>query len=353
MKIFFKDVVFLSFLIGFLVNTLLLPKIRKICLNNEFLDKRGNSEKFSIRFGGVSMLIGLLLTFLFLINRNLSLSSNLLDIKTLSIIFSGISLFSILGLLDDAYNLSPFLRLFFQIAITILIWSQGLILNVPSELTNVIPFLSSDLISLFFTIIWVTGITNAINWLDGLDGLASGYTLIASICFTYLGIINNQISIILIAIFICGTTLSFLKYNFFPSKLYMGDGGSYLLGSSLSIISLVYLNEYSSINDIFLILIILYVPLSDMFQVIFTRLLAGKSPFYPDNRHVHHRIKRLGFSHRSTVLIIYLYSFLNLILFFLSIKFKLNNLLIISYLSISLFLFKLFGKDFIKSIKRK
>ena len=144
MKILFKDIFYLTFLIGFSVNTLLLPIIRKVCLNNNFLDRRSdNNEKVSIRFGGVSMLIGLFLTFIYLINRSL-FSSNLLDIKTFSIIFTGISLFSFLGVLDDVYNLSPFLRLFTQITITFYIWSQGIMLNVPSEITNFLPFFSAD-----------------------------------------------------------------------------------------------------------------------------------------------------------------------------------------------------------------
>ena len=351
MNILYKDIVYIPLLIGLTVNTIFLPIIKKICLHYDFLDRRNESQKVSIRCGGVSMFIGLFLTFLFLINRNFYLSTNFLDIKTLSLVFTGISLFSLLGMLDDIYNLSPFLRLILQITIASYIWSNGIAINIPIVLINFLPFLSSSLFSFLFTVIWITGITNSINWLDGLDGLASGYTLIASLCFIYMGILNNQILGIVVAVFLFGTTISFLKYNFFPSKIYMGDGGSYLLGSSLALISLLNINQYSSINNICLNLIILYIPLSDMFQVVTTRLLAGISPFYPDKRHLHHRIRRLGFSHRSTVLIIYSYALIIFFLLFLSINLKLNNLIVLTFLSISLLLVKFFKKDLIKLLK--
>ena len=152
-------------------------------------------------------------------------------------------------------------------------------------------------ISFILTNLWITGITNAFNWIDGLDGLAAGTSLIATLSLAIIcqSIGNYEISLILIII--AGTNIGFLFYNKFPAKLLMGDGGSYFLGYSYSIYSIILL---SSINtevknfNIFIPLFLIFVPLIDMAFVIFSRIKKGLSPFVADRSHIHHRLLRHG-----------------------------------------------------------
>ena len=157
------------------------------------------------------------------------------------------------------------------------------------------------------------------NWLDGLDGLAAGCSIIFSLAFILIGIKQNDLLLIGLNFPLIGGLFAFLKYNFYPSRIYMGDGGSYFLGYNMSIFSILAANS-SNINfsldkvnfsSFFLAIIILAVPLFDMTKVIFFRIFNGKSPFYPDRNHIHHQILNLGFNERITVKLIYAIAFLS------------------------------------------
>ena len=146
-------------------------------------------------------------------------------------------------------------------------------LDIPNiELTN---FLSSTL-----TVLWLVGITNAINWLDGLDGLVAGITGFASIGLTIISFQNGQVTEPIIAASIAGCCFGFLKYNFFPAKLLMGDSGSYLLGFLLASVSLLSTNSDYNAVGILVPILLLILPITDMVTVIGSRIKRGKSPFF-------------------------------------------------------------------------
>ena len=209
-------------------------------------------------------------------------------------------------------NLSPFLRLFFQILISIIVWSQGIAIDLNS--LNLEFFLNNnnELLSLLITSFWIVGITNAINWMDGLDGLASGFTFLAALGFLIVGFISgNDINIIIISSAISGLALGFLKHNFRPAKLYMGDGGSYLLGFNLALLSLL-INNHQNLSTKFSPLLIMFIPIFDMCVVIINRIKNGHSPFFPDKSHLHHRIMNYGFDEKKTVFTIYFLSLISI-----------------------------------------
>jgi UDP-N-acetylmuramyl pentapeptide phosphotransferase/UDP-N-acetylglucosamine-1-phosphate transferase len=165
-----------------------------------------------------------------------------------------------------------------------------------------------DWLSVLATVVWLVGITNAINWLDGLDGLAAGVSGIAAVGLLSVSFSLHQPAAGLLASALAGSCLGFLRHNFNPARIFMGDGGSYFLGFSLAAISIVGPAKGLTSVSLLLPLLILSLPLADMSAVIMGRLSEGRSPFYPDRRHLHHRLLRTGLSHRHTVLLIYAFT---------------------------------------------
>jgi UDP-GlcNAc:undecaprenyl-phosphate GlcNAc-1-phosphate transferase len=163
----------------------------------------------------------------------------------------------------------------------------------------------SEPVSWIVTILWLVGMTNAINWIDGLDGLAAGVSGIAATIMLFVCLFADRPAAALIAAALAGGTLGFLRYNFNPAQIFMGDGGSYYLGFTLAAVGIVGLIKSSTVTAVLLPYVILAVPIVDMSAVIIDRLRSGNSPFIADKRHLHHRLLSAGLSHRSTVLFIY------------------------------------------------
>jgi UDP-GlcNAc:undecaprenyl-phosphate GlcNAc-1-phosphate transferase len=205
--------------------------------------------------------------------------------------------------------LPPLPRLALQIGVAMGVWSQGvkigtITLPLDSSLSLTLP----DWLSLIATVIWLVGITNAINWLDGLDGLAAGVSAIAAVALLSVSFSLHQPGAGLLAAALAGSCIGFLRDNSNPARIFMGDGGSYFLGFSLAAISVIGPAKELTTVSLLLPLLILSLPLADMSAVIMGRVSDGRSPFYPDRRHLHHRLLRAGYSHRRTVLLIYAFT---------------------------------------------
>lgn len=305
---------------------------------------RNNLSKKIVRIGGVSLFLGLLISLLIMD------WFDWLDlINSKFIYFSLIGSFSVflLGLIDDIWSISPFPRLIFQAFIGAFFWQNLFKIEVID--LSIFPFLSSynlsPFFSLFITVFLIVAIINAFNWQDGLDGLCSGVTLISSVGFALVifAISAHSIEIIYILTLI-GVCLGFLFHNYNPAKIFMGDSGSYFLGLNAAILACTsYENLINSNYSKFSILIpicILFLPLMDMAYVIFSRLLEGRSPFFPDTRHFHYKLNRVGISHHESVLICYVLNqfFIAFVLGLIFVQYRF--LLPISISLVLLFLFK-------------
>ena len=154
------------------------------------------------------------------------------------------------------------------------------------------------------TILWIVGITNAINLIDGLDGLAAGVSTIACITLAVMAMIMGNGFVIAMAAILAAASLGFLLFNFHPAKIFMGDTGALFLGFMISVIALLGFKNVTIISFIIPI-IMLGVPISDTFFAIVRRLRTGKKWSDPDKSHLHHCLLNQGFTHRQTVLIIY------------------------------------------------
>jgi UDP-N-acetylmuramyl pentapeptide phosphotransferase/UDP-N-acetylglucosamine-1-phosphate transferase len=303
-----------SFLVAAGCTSGLVPLVRRLGLHFGFTDQPDARKQHStpiVRVGGIAMVSGFVLSLsaIWLLG-----GFGLLAPERDQLIWStlaGSLCFFLIGLADDLYALSPWPRLAGQIFVSAAIWSQGVRIGAID-----LPWLSStgsaiqlsDGLSLLATVIWLVGITNAINWLDGLDGLAAGVAGIAAVGLVSVSFSLHQVAAGFLAAALAGCSLGFLRHNFNPARIFMGDGGSYFLGFTLASISIVGPAKGLTTVSLLLPLLILSLPLADMSAVIMGRLRAGRSPFYPDRRHLHHRLLRAGFSHRRTVLIIYVFT---------------------------------------------
>lgn len=308
----------ISFIVSLVSSALLIPKINKLGFSLKVIDipdKRKQHSKTLVRLGGVAIFLGFLITiisiiFISLINQNL-----LIDYYLYTKIFISAFLFFTLGLADDFFNMKPISRLLLQIIFVSFLFHYGIRLN-GIEFNwfgnNESYILFNNFFAYLFTVLWIAGITNALNWLDGLDGLASGLSVISLLGMIIIFAATGKFDLVLICIAITGSTCGFLRYNFYPAKILMGDGGSYFLGSMLSTISILGLGKNIEINNgeyiimpLFIAILLILIPITDMVIVMGERFINGYSVFYPDRRHLHYKLLRRGFHPRMIVIIFY------------------------------------------------
>jgi UDP-GlcNAc:undecaprenyl-phosphate/decaprenyl-phosphate GlcNAc-1-phosphate transferase len=297
----------IAFVIAALVVLLSTPAVKKIALKSGQVDLPGARKVHKqpmVRLGGVSIFLGTLIALLTVWGLGAfgTLPPETSD-EVWGVTVGGLACFMI-GLADDLFNLSPLIRLSLQMLVAGSAWQMGVhiaFLTIPFVGLVHLP----DGISLLLTIIWLVGMTNAINWIDGLDGLAAGVSGIAAVTMLITSLSMHQPAAALIAAALAGASLSFLRYNFNPAQIFMGDGGSYFIGFTLAGVGVVGLVKSVTTVAVILPYVILAVPIIDMSAVILDRLRSGKSPFIADKRHLHHRLLNAGLSHRSTVLFIY------------------------------------------------
>ncbi len=280
-----------------------------------------------VRIGGLSILISFFVYF-FVIKEIFSFDSHSgVYMNSFASILLGTFLFFLVGIHDDIFKSPPLLRLAIQFLIAFFVSFNGLYfpdfyfyLPFFGEINIVLfPFLSS-----IFSGIWIVSITNSINWLDGIDGLAAGFCLIFSSCFLVLMIMNGNSLGILFFATLSGSILGFLIRNFKPAYYIMGDCGSNLLGFSLSSSTLFFLDKTTiKTIPIYYLLLIFSLPIFDMCFVILGRILKNKSIFEADRSHIHHRLIDLNFKYKDLIFILYFYSFVSV---FLGVK-NLNGLL--------------------------
>ena len=293
---------------------LLTPFLIRFGIKFNYLDypnDRKKHKKEVVNIGGVSILIGIfsvinLVYILMKLNRIIIFDELYLIIPL--IFFTNLIIFTT-GFYDDKYSLSPSLRLVIQISSASLMWIMGLridLIDFSFINSNYALIQIPTIFSYLITVIWIAGIVNAINWLDGMDGLAAGVCLLISCGMMIIAFyIENNLAIIFSSSII-GSCIGFLTYNFTPAKIIMGDAGSNLLGFNLALTSIILLRDQNTVGILPFSFIIFFVPIFDMLKVILLRIKRGFSPFHPDRNHLHFQLLRRNLSERKVILIIYL-----------------------------------------------
>lgn len=289
--------IYLTMFICFISSILITPVVKKIAFKIGATDKpnqRKVHQKIMPRLGGLAIYIS------FVIGVMVSQQ----DSPQLMAIMIGSTIIIITGIFDDMYEISAKMKFLGQIVAALIVVFLG---GVQVEFIN-LPFtegvLHFGLLSVPITILWIVGITNAINLIDGLDGLAAGVSSIALITISIMAIIIPNPFVLVIGTILLASTLGFLVYNFHPAKIFMGDTGALFLGYMIAVLSLLGFKNITMISLIIPI-IILGVPISDTFYAILRRLVNKKPLSSPDKSHLHHCLLSSGFSHRQTVLLIY------------------------------------------------
>lgn len=225
--------------------------------------------------------------------------------NTINAILIGGFIVFIGGILDDIYNLKPLYKLLFQIAGAMVVVFYG-----SANLNTIyLPFnimISNPIVSSIVSMIWIIGITNAINLIDGLDGLSAGVSLIMTLTIGLLGFFMGRRDLCVICLILSGSILGFLPYNFHPASIFMGDCGALFLGFTIASVSLLGFKTITAIT-LGIPVLILFVPISDTFLAIIRRKLSNQKISEADKSHMHHILMyRLKLGHRYAVIVLYI-----------------------------------------------
>jgi UDP-GlcNAc:undecaprenyl-phosphate GlcNAc-1-phosphate transferase len=276
------------------------------------------------RMGGLAMYIGVVAAVL-LASQLPALTRGFVYSSGMPAVVVAGGLIMAIGLIDDRWGLDALTKFAGQITAASVLVTMGVawsVLYIPGVGTIVLDQVSSILLTLALTV----AIVNAMNFVDGLDGLAAGLGLItaSAICIFSIGLLRDHGGDVLfyppavISVVLAGACLGFLPHNFHPAKIFMGDSGSMLIGLMLAAASTTAAGPISQTaygaRDVFallspflLVVAVLFVPALDMLLAIVRRTRAGRSPFSPDKMHLHHRLLQIGHTHRRVVLLVYLW----------------------------------------------
>lgn len=226
--------------------------------------------------------------------------------EVLAMVF-GASVIVVSGFMDDTKGLSPSMKVIFQlIAALIAVYGGVNVEGISNFLGANGSIISLGYFSYPLTILWIIGVTNAINLIDGMDGLADGVSAIAAITLSVTSFLFGNIEIGIICLIIGGACLGFLPYNFNPATIFMGDTGALLLGYLFSVVTIEGVMKTTATVAVVVPVLILGLPISDTFFAIIRRKMSGRSFAVADKGHLHHRILNMGFTIKQTVIILYI-----------------------------------------------
>ncbi|MEH1825309.1 undecaprenyl/decaprenyl-phosphate alpha-N-acetylglucosaminyl 1-phosphate transferase [Nostoc sp. C052] len=284
-----------TFLLAWVVTWRLIPTVRKFALRVGWADqpnaRRLNREPLP-NAGGLAIYAGVIAALVLAsLLRPIELQTVLAQVLT---ILLGGSILVLVGFIDDQFGLPPSVRLWAQIVTALLLVANGISVKVLFG-TPIDSFLS-----ILLTVLWVVGITNAINLMDGMDGLAGGISFITAMSLLAVAAqFNNRAAAILVLAALGGAALGFLRHNFHPSRIIMGDAGAYFFGYVLAATSILGKLQQNTVYALIPTVLFLLLPVLDTTQVFVRRLLAGNNPLStPGKDHLHHRLLAWGLSQR-------------------------------------------------------
>ena len=293
--------ILLALAVSLLISFLSVPFVKNIAVKAGAIDipKDGRRmHKSPIpRMGGVAIFYGFIVSMLCFGDLT----------KELWGILFGALLIVVLGIVDDIKTLSASIKLPIQIisaAIPVIMGSRIHFVSVPFLDMNA-NIVFSDILSYVFSILWIVAVTNAVNLIDGLDGLAAGVSTIASASILFISLINDNPFVTLISTSLVGACLGFLPYNVNPAKIFMGDTGSTFLGYIMAVMSVQGMFKSYTVITFIMPVLILGLPLFDTSFAIIRRIINHKPIMQPDRGHLHHRLIDMGFNQKQTVSILY------------------------------------------------
>ncbi len=286
----------LPFILGMLVTMVWLPVLARVADKWLIVDNPGHRKVHSVpipRVGGVAMALGVFVA------APLTIPLQSADRWFLA----AAAILVAFGVLDDRFDLDYRVKLIGQlVAVNIVVLAGDARLQ-----TNALDdrLWLPGWVSLPLTVLFLVGVTNAVNLADGLDGLAGGTTFLCLCALALLSSIGVPGSSTALALAFAGAVLGFLRFNTYPASVFMGDAGSQLLGFSIGVLSIRATQSVSSEISAAIPILLLAVPILDTLSVMVQRIGEGRSPFSPDQNHIHHKLLALGFDHHEAVMVIY------------------------------------------------
>ena len=300
----------IAFVTAFMGTPYTIKLARKLGAVDTPKDKRRINKVTMPRLGGLAVIAGFVVSVIYLlivmsIEKNINLMEDNYYLKLLGFLLGG-TIIGVTCFRDDVKGVSALGKLIAQI----LAASVVIISGIRIEHLQILNFtITSEVVLTLISLGWIVGVTNAINLIDGLDGLSTGISIISCLSLLIIFALNGSplISILLVTA-LAGSLVGFLPYNFNPAKTFIGDTGSNFLGFCLSIISILGVAKTYTAVVIVLPLIVLALPVYDTVFAIFRRMIKGKSVkaiMKPDANHLHHKMLKMGFSQKQAVLCLY------------------------------------------------
>ena len=293
-----------AFVIAFIFTFATTPLVRRFAYKIGAVDvprdKRRVHKRPTPRIGGLAIIFGFLVAFI---------SFNDSWTKELVSILIGVGILGVLGIIDDCKELDAKLKFVVQIIAALVVVIFGdiriSVMSNPNVFSENPYIIFPQWLSITVTVLWIVFMTNAVNFIDGLDGLAAGVSAIMSMSLVFIAITYHEYEIALLGIALMGACFGFLPFNFNPAKIFMGDTGSMFLGYMLSVLSVQGMFKSYAVISFAVPIIMLGLPLFDALFAMLRRLLTGKNPMSADRGHLHHRLYDMGFSQKQTVFILY------------------------------------------------
>lgn len=291
----------LAFAVALAISFFMTPPVKDFAMNVGAMDVPKDGRRIHDhpipRMGGISIFLGFVISLLLFVNMSTQVMGLLV----------GAVIIAVMGAVDDIVSLSPWAKLAAQLLAAIVAVRCGLVFDVISNPSAFGEETTIDLgyLSVPLTILWIVGCTNAMNLIDGLDGLAVGVAAISSTSMLIVSLLVAEpvVSVILVAL--TGACLGFMPYNMNPAKIFMGDVGSQLLGFVLATASIMGLFKLHAVFTFFVPMLSLALPLTDTIFAFCRRISHGQSPFHADKGHFHHRLLAMGLSQRQAVAVLY------------------------------------------------
>lgn len=295
-----------AFVIAFIFTLATTPVVRRFAYIIGAVDvpkdKRRVHKRPTPRIGGLAIIFGFIVAVLVAFSRD---EWTRQTIGTLT----GAGILAALGIIDDCKELDAKLKFVVQIAAALVVIYVGNIriafISNPNVFSEASHIMLPTWVSVTVTVIWIVFITNAVNFIDGLDGLAAGVSAIMSMSLVFISISTHNYAIALMGLALMGSCFGFLPFNFNPAKIFMGDTGSTFLGYMLAVLSIQGMFKSYAVISFAVPIIMLGLPLFDAIFAMIRRVLSGKSPMVADRGHLHHRLYDMGFSQKQTVFILY------------------------------------------------
>lgn len=257
--------------------------------------RRMHSEAMP-RFGGMAIFAGAEISLLIFLHH---------DPKIFAIVIGGACIY-VVGVVDDLRGIPAKLKFLLQILCAVAAYAGGLQIDFVKNPLNEEAYINfSPVVSFLITIFWIVALTNTVNLIDGLDGLAAGVAAIASACICYTAVLSGQFDVGLAMLAVSGAAFGFLPFNFHPAKIFMGDSGSLYLGYMIAVISILGNTKGATLIATIVPVLVLGLPIFDTLFAIIRRWVSGYPIMEADKGHLHHRIMSTGIGQRRTVLIMY------------------------------------------------